>query len=72
MPTYLQMLHEIEQKLQAISYIPFDFERYDLFEYLMHEFYGTEPHYSIKIIPHYWVYVVQDIKKLGTKRKQFV
>jgi hypothetical protein len=65
MPTYLQMLHEIEQKLKAIGYIPFDFETYDLFEFLMFNLYdGYEPHYSIKIIPHYWRFVLEDVKKL--------
>jgi hypothetical protein len=65
MPTYLQMLHEIEQKINAIGYIPFDFERYDLFEYLMCNLYKNyEPHYTIQIIPNYWKFVLEDIKKL--------
>jgi hypothetical protein len=69
MPTYLQMLHNLEQDLKSIGYIPFDFEQYDLFEYLMFKLYdGYEPHFSIKVIPSYWRFVLEDIKKLRTSK----
>ena len=71
MPTYLQMLFVIEQDLKAIGYVPFDFETYDLFEYLMFNLYdGYEPHYSITVIPSYWRFVLEDIKKSRTSTKR--
>jgi hypothetical protein len=72
MPTYLQMIHDLDQDLRAIGYIPFDFETYNLFEYLMFNLYENyTPHYSITIIPNYWKFVLEDVKKLraSTKRK---